>query len=121
MNKIKNIIVSFSANDYAETPTILELKINEKTISNINSAKEMLKQNEGFKSIKIDADFNMFNEDEENEEESKLIETDWRADVQEMIITKYGIYLYAQCKYDAADQIESQNLLEIDEFKNLLN
>lgn len=103
--------ISFTSNEHSDTPTKIILELEKETIDRIELSKFLVKKH-NLTSIKIDVYIEQLLDDDGDE-------VDWRLDVSELIVSSHGIYVYAQNKYDAGDQIESENIeamLELKEY-----
>lgn len=100
MKTIKSNIAWYS-NEYSDTPTQVILTLSNQDIEKIEVCKILLKQH-ALSCIRIDVDAQLLDADEN--------ETEWRCDTQCLSICSHGIYFYAQSKWDAGDQIETENI-----------
>ncbi len=116
MNKFLLLPIVFNSNDYTEVPNHVRLEFTDKDIERINKLIDLAKEH----SITIEMNFDceeLFR-DTYDDDEDKMEVADWRCDVQYLKIYSSGhCYFYAQNKWDAADQIESDfftvaNILE---------
>lgn len=116
MNKFLLLPIVFNSYDYGLSPNHVRLEFTDKDIERINKLIDLAKEH----SITIEMYFNceeLFC-DTYDDDEDKMEVADWRCDVQYLKIYSSGhCYFYAQNKYDAADQIESDcftvaNILE---------
>jgi hypothetical protein len=116
MNKFLLLPIVFNSNDHTEAPNHVRLEFTDKDIERINKLIDLAKEH----SITIEMNFDceeLFR-DTYDDDEDKMEVADWRCDVQYLKIYSSGhCYFYAQNKWDAADQIESEcftiaNILE---------
>ena len=116
---IKKPIVFYS-NEYSGHPECVKLEFTPETLHRIATVQCLIIQYKLY-SVKIEIP-NGFTLMADNEEEDSEDCTEnavwWRHDGETFIIYETGFYFYAQSKYDAADQIES-DLITIEEI-NLL-
>jgi hypothetical protein len=105
--------ISWFSCDYSETPFAVGINITKNLVARIKDAQNAIKEHK-FNSVSISVD-TVFKNDEDGSRSK------WLPDVENLKITSYGIYYYAQNKYDSADQIESNSLTEIKIFNKLLN
>lgn len=107
MNKFLQLEITFNSNDHSESPNHVLLKFDEQDIERINKMTALAKEHE----ITIEMDFcceELFRDVYGDELENELESSDWRCDVQYLKIYSNGwVYFYAQNKWDAGDQIES--------------
>jgi hypothetical protein len=98
MKTLKLLDIAFKSNDYTYAPDEVTLELSDEKIKAIEKATQILNENPEFCHINIayyDASWD--NED------------DWRSDYMALKVYRGGsIYFYAQSKWDAGDQIESE-------------
>ena len=101
----KKIIAGITwSSDYGDTPNRAELIFTEKDIEKIKLCKKLIKENDLF-GISIGVNRDRYFDEGEGESLS-----DWRTDTEMLKVTAYGTYYYAQGKWDASDQIESEDI-----------
>jgi hypothetical protein len=114
MKTIKKEIF-FRSNSYSETENIhsVELQLSDETIKNIQKAQDLIKANNFIFSINVekmpDDKITLLN-DEDN------ITDDWKVGIYLLRVYADTVYYCAECKYDSADQIESDGI-SLDELK----
>jgi len=114
MKTIKKEIF-FRSNSYSESENIhsVELQLSDETIKNIQKAQDLIKANNFIFSINVekmpDDKITLLN-DEDN------MTDDWIVGVLVLKVYNDVFCYYAQCKYDSADQIESDSI-SLDELK----
>jgi hypothetical protein len=83
----------------------LKITLSEIDIENILKTQQVLKDNKFISSAKIDITGEVIYLTDEGEETRE-----WRVDVEQFLIYTDSFYYYAQNKWDASDQIESEEL-----------
>jgi hypothetical protein len=107
MNKLLLLPIVFTTCDQTDTPNYARLEFTEKHISRIVKLTALAEEHNI--TIEMDFDFADLLIDTVDEDlNSKMEKTDWRCDVEYLKIYPNGYcYFYAQNKWNAADQIES--------------
>lgn len=98
----KDII--FRSDEYSGYPCKVRVEFTPDDFNRIARVQSLIKDNDrfGINSIRIDsAGYTLLNEDDGSEE-------DWKDEGGELIVYPESVYFYAQNKYDASDQIESE-------------
>lgn len=98
---VKILDVGWSSDEYSETPTKVELRINPKQIQELKKHQQYAKENNVYIKYPIYS-YDLF--DEEGEECSGI----WRADVTYILVHATCLFFYAQNKWDSGDQIETE-------------
>jgi len=80
----------------------MKITINKADKFNILKAQQMLKDNSFISNIRVNITSDIIYLDDNNHPTE-----DWRVDVEQFIIYSNSFYLYAQCKWDSSDYIES--------------
>ena len=95
--------VAFMSQDYSEASQIEKLIINitPTDVDNIRKAMSILKENKFMESINLSLNGYVENVDDLGDE------VDWKSDVERFIVYDNSVYYYAQNKWSAGDQIES--------------
>ena len=96
--------IAWTSNEYGDTPKKVRFELYDKDLAKIELCKKLIKEHD-LDTIRISVCADLF--DEENEE------SDWRAGTMSLNITAYGIYFYAQNKWDSGDQIGSECIDEL--------
>lgn len=84
----------------------IQLTISDEKMEEIKKSMQICKDNQFIENVRICFDNFDFFDSEEND-----VTDVWRVDVSQLIVYKDGIYFYAQNKYDASDQLESEEIL----------
>src|ERR1035437_9426502 len=92
--------ISYHSNEHIELPDMAIIELSNEDIDKIKLAKSQVKEH-GFESISIPVSSKLMEEGEESE---------FRSECDRLRITSYGIYFYAQNKYDGSAQIESESI-----------
>jgi len=107
--------IYFRSNSYSETENIhsVELQLSDETIKNIQKAQDLIKANNFIFNIHVenmpDDKITLLN-DEDN------MTDDWKVGYHLFRVFADTVYYYAECRYDSADQIESDGI-SLDELK----
>ena len=101
MKKSKKISVaiSYHTNEYIEMPDLAVIEIDAQTQKKIDLAKGLIKEH-NLDSINIPVCANLFEDGQESE---------FRPDGEILMVKSYGVYYYAQNKWDGSAQIESED------------
>ena len=114
MKTIKKEIF-FRSNSYNETENIksVELQLSDETIKNIQKAQDLIKANNFIFNIHVekmpDDKITLLDWDDN-------MTDDWKVAFHLLRVFANTVYYYAECKYDSADQIESDGI-SLDELK----
>lgn len=111
--------IGWTSNEYSDTPKMVKIELTDALKEKVKFCIELTKTHK-LNSIVISVDAEMFDEGEgdfdpvTDEFTGEYVEnTEWRCDTQELRISDYGVYFYAQNKWDSGDQIESQCIYEL--------
>src|ERR1017187_3127606 len=109
-------LISWTSNEYSDTPKMVRIELTDAELTKIELCKKLIKLHD-LDCIKISVNAELLNENPEDLEfnpfPNPFVESDWRADTQMLNITSYGVYFYAQSKWDSGDQIESECITEL--------
>ena len=105
---ILKIEVAFRSQDISDSFSIENIKIDlsDEDKSNILNANQIMKNNKFIENIRISVKSQVTFLNDEDED----ITDDWKCDVMQFIIYDNCIFLYAQNKWHAGDQIESHSI-----------
>lgn len=104
--------IAFYSQEYSDAMMIdtIQIEFNSEDIENIKKAINILNENKFVISLRIPISSKVIFLNEENNEYDV-----WRIGADEFIIYNNCVYYYAQNKYDAGDQFESE-AIELTEF-----
>lgn len=95
----KVVEVFYQSNEYADTPSFVEVTIDDQIIERIKEVQKVVQEN-GINSARIDFFADRFLDDDQ-----KTMK--WNSDIQQLIIYPESVYFSASHKHDSSNIIEA--------------